>query len=51
METLSENQAKFIIWLQKNEWYYDSTENLFRCEGYRSRTINDLFEYYLKLRN
>ena len=51
METLTENQCKFIIWIQNNEWYNDDDDNLWHCEGYRNRTTQELFEYFLKLRN
>jgi hypothetical protein len=40
---------KFIIWLvQKQEWYYDSTINLWSKNGYANKTTDELFNWYLK---
>lgn len=46
---LSSEVKKFIVWLyQKDEWRYDSTENLWTKEGWRSRTTQQLFDYYME---
>ncbi len=38
----------FIVWLQDGEWHYSSADGLWQRYGYRSRTTQQLFEYYLK---
>jgi hypothetical protein len=43
---------RFIVWLSKNdEWHYESTENLWRKDGFRSKTTDELYTYYLTKRN
>ena len=38
---------KFIVWLNdKSEWYYESAENLWVQDGYKSRTTDELYQYY-----
>ena len=47
VEKLTNNTKSFILWLiLKQDWYYDSTECKFVRDGYRSRTMQELFEYY-----
>lgn len=49
-EKLSAQAMRFIVWLfQKEEWYYDSALNLWTQDGYRSRTTQELFEYYTSI--
>jgi hypothetical protein len=46
-EVLPIDIKKFIEWLfKKDEWHYDSTIDLWRQDGYRSRTTNELYLYY-----
>lgn len=38
---------RFIVWLfTRDEWRYDSTENLWVQYGYRSRTTDELYQYF-----
>ncbi len=46
-EVLPLDAKRFIVWLfTKDEWHYDSTENLWVQDGYRSRTTDELYQYY-----
>ena len=46
-EVLPVDVKKFIVWLfRRDEWHYDSTEDLWRQDGYRSRTTDELYLYY-----
>lgn len=44
---LPDYAKKFIVWLfQRDEWHYDGTEELWKQDGYRSRTTDELYLYY-----
>mgnify|MGYP001570739552 CR=1 FL=1 len=46
---LSDKQQRFIEWISwYDEWRWSSVANLWIRDGYRSRTTQQLFEYYLK---
>jgi hypothetical protein len=37
----------FIEWLHiRDEWRYDGVDDVWRLDGYRSRTTYELFDYY-----
>jgi hypothetical protein len=47
-EALHPDVQRFIVWLYtKDEWYYDSKQSLWVQYGYRSRTTNELYQYYI----
>lgn len=46
-EVLPLDAKRFIVWLfTRDEWHYDSTKNLWVQDGYRSRTTDELYQYY-----
>ena len=46
-DVLPVDVKKFIVWLfRRDEWHYDSAEDLWRQDGYRSRTTDELYLYY-----
>lgn len=46
---LSYDATKFIEWIYlSDEWLWSAKECLWYNYGYRSRTTQQLFEYYLK---
>ena len=47
---LSHDVSRFIEWLHiEDEWNYSVNEGLWFKYGYRSRTTQQLFDYYMKL--
>lgn len=43
---LSQETKKFVVWVNaKDEYRYDSTEDLWIKDGYKSRTTQELFDY------
>ena len=46
-DVLPVDVKNFIVWIFiRDEWHYDSKEDLWRQDGYKSRTTDELYLYY-----
>lgn len=50
-EILSDGAVKFFEWrMKEDDWFFDTNDSLWTKYGWRSRTTQQLFEYWLKYR-
>lgn len=47
--TIPADMAHFMMWVSNSGWYFDTAKKLWCIDGYRNRTTQELFEYYLNL--
>lgn len=45
---IDHNVNNFIVWIvEKGYWKYDNQDGLWKQDGFKNRTTNELYEYYL----